>query len=247
MAVLGISYDPVDVLATFSREHGITFPLLSDEGSGVIDALGLRDTRYDDRPPDDHHRGVPRPGTFLLDEDGHVVERRFEAHHRWRPSAPSLFEDVAGEHLEPAVSGTDAAGAVQVAAWLAAADYRPQEVARVGVSVAVEPGFHVYVPPVPAGYVALEIALDPLDGMVAAPADVPQGRPFRVEGLQEQFFVLDGTLHTTVPFRIERDIGPVELTVRVRAQACDETTCQAPVTLAVTLPVVPGEAFPGPQ
>lgn len=31
-----ISYDPVDTLAAFSRQRGITFPLLSDAGSATI-------------------------------------------------------------------------------------------------------------------------------------------------------------------------------------------------------------------
>ena len=40
-ALFAISYDSVDVLAGFAREHGISFPLLSDEGSRVIRELGL--------------------------------------------------------------------------------------------------------------------------------------------------------------------------------------------------------------
>jgi peroxiredoxin len=43
IAVFGISYDPVDVLARFASAHGVTFPLLSDEGSTVIRALGMLD------------------------------------------------------------------------------------------------------------------------------------------------------------------------------------------------------------
>ena len=41
VAVVAISYDPVDVLAGFAAEHGIDFPLLGDVGSSVMDDLGL--------------------------------------------------------------------------------------------------------------------------------------------------------------------------------------------------------------
>jgi len=43
IAVFGISYDPVDVLTRFAGAHGVTFPLLSDEGSKVIRELGMLD------------------------------------------------------------------------------------------------------------------------------------------------------------------------------------------------------------
>ena len=33
----------MDVLARFASAHGVTFPLLSDEGSTVIRALGMLD------------------------------------------------------------------------------------------------------------------------------------------------------------------------------------------------------------
>lgn len=245
--MFAVSYDPVPVLAAFADEHGIDdVALLSDEGSRVIRALGLWDHRYDDRPPEDHHVGVARAGTFLLDGDGMVVEKRFEEHHRWRPSAPSLFEDLVDEPGNVAVSGTARTGPVQVAAWLAEADYRPQEISRVGVTVTIEEGFHVYASPTPPGYTGLKIALEPLEAMVTAPAVLPAGVPFAVESLPEQFTVHEGTVRAQVPFRVERDIGHVTLRLHVEAQACDDRVCFPPATLEVALPLEPGPAFAGP-
>ena len=37
-----ISYDAADVLRGFARERGITYPMLSDAGSEVIERFGLR-------------------------------------------------------------------------------------------------------------------------------------------------------------------------------------------------------------
>lgn len=39
--VFAISNDPAERLAAFAQEHGITFPLLPDEGSAVIRAFGI--------------------------------------------------------------------------------------------------------------------------------------------------------------------------------------------------------------
>ena len=42
-----ISYDPVETLAAFSRQRGITFPLLSDSGSQTIKRYGILNTVVD--------------------------------------------------------------------------------------------------------------------------------------------------------------------------------------------------------
>src|SRR5882672_4521735 len=38
LGLVGISYDSQEILAAFSEQHGITFPLLSDVGSATINA-----------------------------------------------------------------------------------------------------------------------------------------------------------------------------------------------------------------
>lgn len=95
-ALFAISYDPVAVLAAFAQSHDITFPLLSDEGSRLIRGLGLENQHvaaqqaYYRKPVTDRYRGMPYPGTFLLDEDGVIRGRQFEQSYRWRPSAPTF-------------------------------------------------------------------------------------------------------------------------------------------------------------
>ena len=39
VAIFGISYDSVEILAAFAEKRGITYPLLSDEGSQTIRGL----------------------------------------------------------------------------------------------------------------------------------------------------------------------------------------------------------------
>jgi len=44
LGLAAISYDPVETLASFSWQRGITFPLLSDSGSETISRYGILNT-----------------------------------------------------------------------------------------------------------------------------------------------------------------------------------------------------------
>ena len=79
--VIGISYDSVDILKEFSDSAGITFPLLSDEGSRTIRAYGIY-----------HRDGIPYPGIFVLDGKGIVREKLFLEGYQKRPENADLIE-----------------------------------------------------------------------------------------------------------------------------------------------------------
>src|SRR5688572_22683615 len=101
MAVFAISYDSVDVLRAFTEKYGISYPLLSDEGSRIMRQLGLLNEHLAEQSAyygiqlREHHAGTPYPGTFVLDERGVIVEKRFEQSYRVRPTAVSLVETIA--------------------------------------------------------------------------------------------------------------------------------------------------------
>ena len=48
LGLAAISYDSVETLAAFSRQRGITFPLLSDAGSETIKRYGILNTVVDE-------------------------------------------------------------------------------------------------------------------------------------------------------------------------------------------------------
>jgi peroxiredoxin Q/BCP len=85
--VVGISYDPVDVLGKFSEKRHITFPLLSDPESKVIAAYGLRNQEARGKA-----EGVPYPGTILIDRDGVVRAKLFLDGYRERHSLDELVK-----------------------------------------------------------------------------------------------------------------------------------------------------------
>jgi len=79
--VVGISYDAVDVLKRVSESHGITFPLLSDEGSRTIHSYGI------------HNKGgLPHPATLLIGQDGVVRAKLSHEGYQTRHSSAELID-----------------------------------------------------------------------------------------------------------------------------------------------------------
>ena len=112
IGIAAISYDSPAVLADFSQRMGISFPLLSDEGSSVITDFGILNTvameglgpNQDD--PDvvaDVAKyvsmfgssqlivGTPYPGTFMLDTASRVTSRFFEEFYRERNTTSNVM------------------------------------------------------------------------------------------------------------------------------------------------------------
>lgn len=243
IAVFAISYDPVDVLAGFAREHNITYPLLADVGSKAIEELGLlhqdmdRERAYWGRETEDRHRRLPYPATFVLDEDGLVVDKVIERSHRNRPTGQMLLEDLGVGPTAGEVQASAAGDGLAVTAWVPAADYFPNQIFRVGVRVAVADGLHLYVPPTPSSYQHLDVSIDAPPGVYWDPPHLPEGASFRVDGLDEEFWVVDGSVTLSCPVHIHEDVGDVVLGVRVRYQACSSDACLIPDNLALELPL----------
>ncbi|MCS1407553.1 MAG: putative peroxiredoxin bcp [Verrucomicrobia subdivision 3 bacterium] len=82
--VVGISYDSREILSRFAKRNKITFPLLADVGSKVIDAYGIRNKSRRD--------GIPHPGTFILGADGTVIAKLFHEGYRKRHVSDEIIE-----------------------------------------------------------------------------------------------------------------------------------------------------------
>lgn len=231
-ALFAVSYDPVDALAAFAARHGITYPLLSDEGSRVIRALGLLDERAEP-----HRFGIAYPGTFTLDEHGRVAAKHFEQSHRVRPAPASVLERLPAGAGTPAVAAATERDGVRVTAWLGQATYRPWQLLHLHVTLDVAAGLHVHGAPVPDGYTALAVELSG-DGVEAGPASLPVPHPFRVMGLDEAFLVHEEWVEAVVPFHVTQLRETLEVGVRVSFQVCSETLCHPPQEIRLTLPLV---------
>ena len=78
----GLSYDAPDVLEAFVAKRGLTYTLLSDPKSEVIDRYKLRDPQY---AAGSKAYGVPRPIIFIVARDGTIKAKLFEETFKTRP------------------------------------------------------------------------------------------------------------------------------------------------------------------
>ncbi len=89
--VAAISYDDVKDIERFHRKWRVGFPLLSDKGSKMIDALGLRNPFY----KDGHYaEGVPYPVILVLDRNKKVTAKLMRESYRDRPEPEVLIETL---------------------------------------------------------------------------------------------------------------------------------------------------------
>lgn len=87
LQVVGISYDSPEVIKKFANSHSIAFPLLSDPESRTINAYHIRNTDADDG----QIKGVPHPGTFVVDDKGIVRAKLGREGYKERHSSMDLI------------------------------------------------------------------------------------------------------------------------------------------------------------
>jgi peroxiredoxin len=84
--IVGISYDETKALKTASERMKITFPMLSDPESKMIEAYHIRNEAAKGKA-----EGVPYPGTFILDREGVIRAKLFLEGYRVRHTAEALI------------------------------------------------------------------------------------------------------------------------------------------------------------
>jgi len=89
--LVGLSYDAPKILANFIGKRLITYPLLSDPKSEVIDRYGLRDPQY---KPESFAYGVPQPIILFVDRSGTVEAKLYEDNYKKRPPTSLVIETL---------------------------------------------------------------------------------------------------------------------------------------------------------
>ncbi|MBI5948172.1 MAG: redoxin domain-containing protein [Chloroflexi bacterium] len=239
-----MSYDGVEALRGFGAKYGISYPLLSDEGSAVIRALGLLNEQAAEPI-----MGIPHPGTFVLNADGSVRSKHFYPSYRERDTGVGVLEHLLG--VEAAVHGAirDASvESVAVSAWFDKDSYAWGQRIWLTVELDIPAGLHVYGRPIPDGYHPLEVELEPIERVLPGPPRFPETKPFRIDGLDEAFHVYEGKVRVQVPVTFMLvDGGTLDAGVRVSFQACTTTECLAPQSLRLVLPIAEQPLVERPQ
>ena len=252
ITLYAISYDEPSALAAFARHHGITYRLLSDLGSTVIDRFGIRNTFVtEEQVP---YYGIPFPGTYLVNERGVVSAKFFHRNLAQRESAEAMVDSVFGKILlgdaEPQVEG--GGDDIRLTATLHGDGGQLKSGAprQIVVRFELAPEMHIYDEPVPTGMVATRVQISGPPGLNVGETRKPASRPFSLPGLNAKLKVWDGTVDFVVPVYVDdriaslvKEVQVAEITIEVRVeyQACSDESCRIPQreTMTLHVPVAP--------
>lgn len=84
--LVAISYDSPETNSVAAAKLGLTYPLLSDTGSKVIEAYGILNKEAKGRAA-----GVPHPVVFILDQQGVVRVKLMRDGYRDRPESAEII------------------------------------------------------------------------------------------------------------------------------------------------------------
>lgn len=233
----------MDTLKAFADRQGITYPLLSDQGSKTITAWGLLNPSETGRAA-----GVPYPGTFVVDRQGVIRSRFFERAYQERSTATSILTRL----------GLDAGGDVrEITSDLARfrisvsdATVAPGERVTLRIDVTPGPRMHVYAPG-QQGYIPIALTLTATpDVRIVHPMVYPPPGTYYFAPLEETVKVYekpfrllqDVTLALTPALRKRATAGEtLHLSGSLEYQACDDKVCYRPLTVPVewTMRLVP--------
>ena len=245
-----ITYDPTTTLAAFAAARGITFPLLSDEGSATIREYGLLNEEMNpDRAPEERRAvmermyGIPYPGTLMLDPAGRVAARFFEAAIQERFTASSI-----AVRLGDAVAGTGRGSTrvetdhLEALAWATDDVVAPGNRLSLVIDVTPKPDMHVYAPGDHA-YRVIRLRTTSPDFLRTHELSYPPPEMYRFEPLDETVPVYKDRFRlvqdVTIPMR--RDTAELAsepgAALRVEAvleyQACDHAACYLPQAVPI--------------
>ena len=262
LGLAAISYDPVDILSAFSRQRGITFPLLSDAGSATIkrygilnpvpeEALGL----YKDDPavkadvqkyvslfgPTATMVGMAFPGTFILNRNGNVTSRFFEDFYIDRNTVSSVLVRL-GANAAPVAATKVSSTHLELTTWPSDAAIAPGNRFSLVLDILPGPRIHVYAPGA-KGYRVVALTIEPQPNVRVLPVQYPESqiyfyRPLneRVPVFQKPFTLVQEVILEGTPEAQAALRGKENLTLtgRLDYQACDDKECFNPTSVPLS-------------
>ena len=90
--IVTVTYDSHEDAKTFHERSNLSFPILKDDGSELIQSLGILNTGPQ---PGDAAYGIPYPGIFLVDSNGTISAKFAEEGYRARPDYNAILSAAA--------------------------------------------------------------------------------------------------------------------------------------------------------
>ena len=262
LGLAAISYDSPEILAAFSKQRGIAFPLLSDQGSATIKAFGLLNPAVEwalgpdkDDPAvaaevrkyvsavgaNAGMAGMAFPGTFILDRRGRVTSRFFEDIYVERNTVTSVMAQL-GTGSAPVAATKVSTAHLDLTAFATDTDVAPGNHFSLVFDVVPKRGIHVYAPGA-ASYRIVSLAVTPQPFVQLQPVKYPPSEIYFFKPLDERVPVYQK------PFRLVQEVllegsqqaqaalqGKTSLTIdgSFEYQACDDRLCFTPATIPLS-------------
>ncbi len=230
-----ISYDSVAILQNFAERRGITFPLLSDPQSKIIQSFGILN---ESAPRNTPFSGIPYPGTYLVDRQGVVISKFFVDDFKERDTAAEILVKQFGIRTEEAHSTAETKYFQLATSSSNELVHQGQHISLV-VDLDLKPRIHVYAPGVQGGYIPIDWKLPDSAGYKVLTAVYPKPQVIHLDVIKETVPVFLGQVRLVRDIVIGTDaqVKPLlgsanELTVEgsLRYQVCDDKECYLPST-----------------
>ena len=239
IGVAAVSYDSQAILANFAKRRSITYPLLSDSSSSLIDAFGIRNPTGTGI-----EAGIPFPGYYLIDPQGVIQRRFFETAYVNRLTANNVYANLFGEFALPEPDKQlDATPHVTVTTTQSDSTVTPGQIVRLVVSLTPSPDTHVYAPGAEKQqYQVISLTIDPSDLHVATATNYPKSELLNFPELKEVVPVYSGK--TVLTTSLAAVVSPKSLPIfahdprlaikgQLAYQACTSNVCFPPVKVPV--------------
>ena len=260
--VVSISYDSREVLAAFTKQHGITFPMLSDPGSETIKRYGILNTvvaqafgpNRDDPEvkaevlryisvvnPSPNMEGIPFPGMFVVNTQGRVTSRVFEDFYVERSTVSSIMKKLG-------VGANIVAGTKVSTEHLDVTTFPTNDVIAAGnrfslvLDVTPRRGMHVYAPGA-SGYRVITATIAPQSFVRLSSLSYPASETYHFTPLNERVPVYQKPFSLVQDVVLDGDLktqaalrGQESLTINgtLEYQACDDKICYNPVSVPLS-------------
>jgi len=237
--VAAVSYDSRVILSDFARRRSITYPMLSDASSSLIDAFGIRNPEGTGI-----EAGIPFPGYYLIDRHGVIRQRFFETAYVNRLTANNLYSYLFGESPLPTpVRQLDDTPHITLTTTQSDASVAPGAVVRVVATVTPGPDTHVYAPGAEKQqYHVMALTIEPSELYTATATSYPPSELFHFAELNETVPVYS---HATVLFASVAAVvngktipnfareSRIAVKGKLEYQACTSKICFSPVKVPV--------------
>lgn len=262
LGLAAISYDRPEILVAFSKQHGITFPLLSDADSATIKRYGILNLAAEwaigpdkDDPavkaevqkyvsgvnPNAFMVGMAFPGTFVLDSRGRVTSRYFQDFYFERNTVSSIMMRL-NNGLAPVAGSKISTGQLEITTYPSEPAIAPGNRFSLALEVQPHANIHVYAPGA-QGYRVISLTITPQPFIRVFPMKYPTWQMYFFEPLNERVPVYEK------PFTLVQEVllegtrqaqanlngkESVTITGKLEYQACDDKICYNPTSVPLS-------------